>query len=75
MRPKHLVFCGIVTEHLLYSIDRRCTVLTVCVSGLLYMGFYPIVGETGASCYTFYSKSLFHKNMPARDFFGRDRVI
>ena len=27
------------------------------------------VGETGASCYNFHSKSLFHKNMQARDFF------
>ena len=27
------------------------------------------VGETGASCYNFHSKSLFHKNMPARDLF------
>ena len=26
------------------------------------------VGETGASCYNFHSKSLFHKNMPARYF-------
>ncbi len=26
----------------------------------------PNVGETGASCYNFYSKSPFHKNMPAR---------
>ena len=33
------------------------------------------VGETGASCYNFHSKSIFHKNMKARDFFGRDRVI
>ena len=27
-----------------------------------------LVGETGASCYNFHSKSLFHKNMPARYF-------
>ena len=34
--------------------------------------FYAIlftVGETGASCYNFHSKSLFDKNMQARDFF------
>ena len=27
-----------------------------------------IIGETGASCYNFQSKSIFHKNMHARDF-------
>ena len=32
------------------------------------------LGETGASCYNFHSKSLFDKNMQARDFFGRYRV-
>ena len=37
--------------------------------------FCQYVGETGASCYNFHSKSLFHKNMQARDFFGRDPVI
>ena len=26
------------------------------------------IGETGASCYNFHSKSIFHKNMNARDF-------
>ena len=26
------------------------------------------VGETGASCYNFHSKSIFHTNMQARDF-------
>ena len=33
------------------------------------------IGETGASCYNFHSKSLFHKNMQARGFSGRDPVI
>ena len=33
------------------------------------------VGETGASCYNFHSKSLVHKKKPARDFFGRDHVM
>ena len=33
------------------------------------------VGETGASCYNFHSKSIFHKNIQARDFFRRDPVI
>ena len=28
-----------------------------------------VVGETGASCYNFHSKSIFHKNMQARDIF------
>ena len=27
------------------------------------------VGETGASCYNFHSKSIFHTNMQARYFF------
>ena len=27
-----------------------------------------IIGETGASCYNFHSKSVFHKNMQVRDF-------
>ena len=27
------------------------------------------IGETGASCYNFHSKSIFHKNMQARDIF------
>ena len=33
------------------------------------------LGETGASCYNFHSKSIFHKNMQARDFFRRDLVM
>ena len=27
-----------------------------------------MIGETGASCYNFHSKSLFHKNMQSRDY-------
>ena len=33
------------------------------------------VGETRASCYNFHSKSIFHKNMQARDFFRRYLVM
>ena len=43
------------------QIDQFNT-LTVC--GTVLLG----VGETGASCYNFHSKSIFHKNMQARDF-------
>ena len=34
---------GIVAEHLLYSSERWCTVLAMCLSGLLYMDVYLIV--------------------------------
>ena len=33
------------------------------------MKIAKVIGETGASCYNFHSKSIFHKNMQARDFF------
>ena len=45
--------------------------LTVHINAL----YNERVGETGASCYNFHSKSIFHKNMQARDFFRRDLVI
>ena len=43
------------------------------VSGLSY-SYSPryikrFIGESGTSCYNFRSRSLFHKNMQARDFF------
>ena len=52
----------------------RETKMTLYLSGF-DCHFILHVGETGASCYNFHSKSLFHKNMQARDFFGRDPVI
>ena len=41
------------------------------VTSMQFTGSYYrcyTVGETGASCYNFHSKSRFHKNMPARYF-------
>ena len=31
--------------------------------------FWVVSGEIGAICYTFHSKSIFHKNMPSRNMF------
>ena len=57
-------------------LDRTCVIsIHTCVMALGLRNNLSKVGETGASCYNFHSKSLFHKNMQARDFFGRDPVI
>ena len=38
--------------------------------------FSLIIGETGATCYNFHSKPLFHRKICQPDIFvGRDRVI
>ena len=43
---------------------------TSCVTFIqLYSRLCRYIGETGASCYNFLSKSIFHKNMQARYFF------
>ena len=43
---------GIVAEHLLYSSERWCTMLAMCLSGLFVHGFYLIV------CLRWYSFQL-----------------
>ena len=61
----------------LRSVGPFSLVSTVYARGskISHQSALECVGETGASCYNFHSKSLFNKNMQARYFFGRDRVI
>ena len=54
--------------HMRYNLSEcMCLACLDCV--IIGRAPYRAVGETGASCYNFHSKSIFHKNMQARDFF------
>ena len=46
---------------------RVCVLFLIGISCVDNLGLH--IGETGASCYTFHSNSIFHENMQARVFF------
>ena len=73
MLPLHIANIGrwslessIISPHSYFNSISFVNILSIMVAA---------VGETGASCYNFHSKSLFHKICQLNIFLGRDRVI